>query len=298
MLDEGRGALVVFGCLSSQTAARQINASLRSIVNGGNVAYLSALTLADTPEQYQDLKMFLSYGERGADTFTYRDSRRLALPGTAGGANAWAEELNLLERLADIDSIPYLSARRLMLSTESIARDGVFLPGMSGPLTIQRDFVYLDTSTGTQDIAQADVFAVVSNLFAAARSNGRELTKKASANEIVELAQSVYGHVLLTPESFVTYNDAVLKASLLRAARSNELMYEVDAAYSVRMSEIVLAELAGWPAGTGDALPEMLLALATNHLRLRDMERITIRDAALAAGLPVLLSALAGAIRN
>ena len=77
MLGEGEGVLVIFGCLSSHTKARQINASLRSVVNGGNVAYLSALTLTATPEQYQDLKIFLGYGERGADTFTYRDARRL-----------------------------------------------------------------------------------------------------------------------------------------------------------------------------------------------------------------------------
>ena len=70
MLGEGEGVLVVFGCLSSHTLARQINASLRSKVNGGNVAYVSALTLAETPEQYLDLKMFLCFGERGADTFT------------------------------------------------------------------------------------------------------------------------------------------------------------------------------------------------------------------------------------
>lgn len=66
----------------------------------------------------------------------------------------------------------------------------------------------------------------------------------------------------------MTFNDSVLKASLLRAARKSDLMYVVDAGYSKRMSEILLAELEGWPAGTGDALPEMLLALATNRLRL------------------------------
>jgi hypothetical protein len=297
VLGDGKGALVIFGCLSSHTVARQINASLRSKVNNGNVAYVSALTLAETPEQYLDLKMFLGYGERGSDTFTYRDSRRLALPGRGADRNPWAEELDLLNDLAG-HSIAEFEARRSVLSTALTGRDAIFWPGLNGPLAIQRDFVYLDTGSGTESISQADVFAVVSNLFASARSGSNELTKKPSGNDAIALTQSVYGHVLLTPEAFMTFNDGVLKASLLRAARKSDLMYDVDAGYSTRMSEIVLAELSGWPAGTGDALPEMLLALATNRLRLRDTERTAIRSRAIAADLPLYLSALAQAIPN
>jgi hypothetical protein len=294
-LGDGHGVLVVFGCLSSHSVARQINASLRSKINNGNVAYVSALTLAETPEQYQDLKTFLGFGERGADTFTYREARKLALPVRSTDKNPWEEERDLLSELAG-QSISELQTRREMLSTVVSARDGIFWPGLNSPLAIQRDFVYLDTVAGTRDISQADVFAVVSNLFAADRSGSNDLAKKPQGNDSVPLQQSVYGHILLTPEAFTTYNDSVLKASLLRAARKSDLMYEVDAGYSKRMLEIVLVELAGWPAGTGDALPEMLLALATKRLRLRDPDRSTVRTKALTAGLPAYLTALAHAI--
>jgi len=297
-LAEDHGVLVVFGCLSKQTLARQINASLRAIVQGGNVAYLSALTLSPTPEQYQDLKTFLSYGERGADSFTFRDARRLALPDLGDGANPWVEEFELLNRLVNptISEPEELTERRNTLSSVVVERNGIFLSGLRGQLEIQRDFVYLDTRGRVESIAQADVFSVVSNLFAVARTGDRELTKKASNSEIVELAKSVYGHVLLAPDSFMKFNDAVLKACLLRAARTSELMYEVDETHSIRMSEIVLAELDGWPAGNGDALPEMLMALATRRLRLREPEKAKIIDRALAAGLPPYLAALAQAI--
>lgn len=292
-LGEGQGVLVVFGCLSSHTVARQINASLRSKVNNGNVAYVSALTIAETPEQYQDIKMFLGFGERGADTFTYRDARKVALPIRAADKNPWAEELDLLNDLAS-QQISELEARRQVLSVETTARNGLFWPGLNGPLAIQRDFVYLDTAAGTADISHADVFAVVSNLFAAARSGSNGLSRR--SNDAVPLAQSVYGHILLTPEAFMTFNDGVLKASLLRAARKSDLMYEVDPGYSNRILEIVLAEIAGWPVGTGDALPEMLVALATGRLRLRETDSALIRAKALAAGLPHYIAALARAI--
>jgi hypothetical protein len=296
ILAAGSGVLVIFGHLSSHMTARQINASLRSIINAGNVAYLSTLTIADTPEQYQDLKMFLAYGERGMDTFTFRDARRLALPDSSGERGPWAGEIDLLDRVGARQTIEAVEVRRNLLADSRTSRDAIFLPGKNAPLSIQRDFVFMDTTAGTADVSQADVFAVVSNLFASARSNNRDLNQKASANEVLELAQSVYGHVLLSPESFVTFNDPVLKASLLRAARPSELMYEVDAVHSGRMAEIVCAELAGWAAGTGDALPEMLLALAMQRLRLQDLDRIDIRNKALAAGLPPFLAAVAEAI--
>lgn len=296
-LGDGEGALVVFGCLTSHTVARQINASLRSKVNGGNVAYISALTLAETPEQYLDLKTFLSFGERGADTFTYRDARRLALPVRNADGNPWAEELDLLNSLQS-KGINELESRRQVLSVQVTARDEIFWPGLSGPLAIKRDFVYLDTVSGADGISQADVFAVVSNLFAAERCGSNDLTKKPEGLNAVPLMQSVYGHILLTPEAFMTFNDGILKASLLRAARKSDLMYEVDAGYSKRMSEIVLAELDGWLVGTGDALPEMLLALATRRLRLRDTDRLKIRTRTLTLCLPTYIKALAQAIPN
>lgn len=151
-LGDGQGVLVIFGCLSSHTVARQINASLRSKVNNGNVAYVSALTLAETPEQYLDLKMFLGFGDRGPDTFTYRDARKLALPVRSADTNPWAEEHDLLNDLAG-HGITELDARREMLSIKVTARDGIFWPGLNGPLAIQRDFVYLDTRIGTHDIS-------------------------------------------------------------------------------------------------------------------------------------------------
>jgi hypothetical protein len=297
VLARGAGVLVIFGCLTSQTQARSINASLRSVVNEGNVAYLSALTLANSPEQYRDLKTFLGYGERGPETFTYREVKRLALPDTVSLENPWEVELQLLDTIAGYTSFPELDQRRHYLSVNASASDDIFLGGKDLPLAIQRDFVYLDTSDGTANVSQATVFTVVSNLLCVARSNNRELgARPGSPGEVLSLAQSVYGHVLVDPITFLNYNDAILKASVLRAAKPSELMYEVDEIYSSQVTEIVLAELGGWHVGSGDALPEMLLAMATGRLRLREIDRIHVRDMALRSDLPPLLQSLARSI--
>lgn len=297
VLAKGAGVLVIFGCLASHTQARSINASLRSVVNEGNVAYLSALTLANSPEQYRDLKTFLGYGERGPETFTYREVKRLALPDTGSLENPWGVELQLLDTIAGNTSFPELDLRRDYLSVNASASDDIFLAGKDSPLAIQRDFVYLDTRNGTANVSQSTVFTVVLNLLCVARSNNRELgAKPVSSEGVLSLAQSVYGHVLVDPITFLNYNDPILKASVLRAAKPSELMYEVDEIYSSQVAEIVLAELGGWHAGSGDALPEMLLAMATARLKLRETDRLHVRDMAIRARLPQLLEAIAKSI--
>lgn len=84
------------------------------------------------------------------------------------------------------------------------------------------------------------MFSVVLNLLCVARSLDRELLTKATPGEPTELIQSLYGHVLLSPDIFEKYNDAILKACFLRAARPSELMYEVDEGLSTQMTEIIL----------------------------------------------------------
>ena len=62
----------------------------------------------------------------------------------------------------------------------------------------------------------------MSNVFASERSGSNDLTKTPQGKDAVPLTQSVYGSVLLTPEAFMTFNDAVLKAGPLRAARKSD----------------------------------------------------------------------------
>lgn len=298
-LHEGSGALVIFGCLSSQTRARSINAMLRGIAARGNVTYLSALTLADSAEQYLDLTTFLQYGENGPDTFTYRAARRLAIPEERGDPTAWESELDLLDGLAaELTAASALSARRDWLSANSTAQDQLFLDARGHALAIQSDFVYLDTKERREYISQADIFAVVLNLLCAARCENRPLSaKRPDASTVSHWTQSVYGQVLLSPSNFLNYNDAVLKAAFLRAARRSELFYSVDERCSADMTEIVLAELAGWLAGSGDALPEMLVALASRRLSLHERHTAQVRARLLGVELPPELQVLARAIK-
>lgn len=262
-------ALVVFGCLSNHAHAREINARMRTLVPGGSVAYLSAITVAETSQALAELDMFLSFGERGRDTFTFRSALQFMLPVPVSGDTPWEAEHERLLLMRDKKALaPELEARLDSLGASASSTDKLFFSGCRPSLEIARDFVYLDTKDRCQEISQADIYAVVANILACARSDNHGLTSKPTRSGVTTWSSSVYGHVLVCPSNFAIYNDAVLRAAFLRAASPSELLYSMDEECSTEMLNVILAEAEAWGKGGGDALPEFLLALAMGRMRL------------------------------
>ncbi|MBD8724694.1 hypothetical protein IFT43_15120 [Oxalobacteraceae sp. CFBP 13708] len=289
------GALVIFGQLVSFATARDINAQLRIKVPKGCVAYISGITIANSAEHLADLKMFLTYGELGRETFTYDAACSIMLPARDNSLTAWDLELALLQRIIEdgskdldfenrISSLLYPGAKNFEL----------FWPGKSGGLTIQNDFVYLDVSSKAGKISQADILATVANLLATTRMNYRGLTSKVEpGKEPVQWHQSVYGHVLLSPASFEDYNDAVLHAAFLRASSPAELNYGGNEKASGRVMSVIQATIQGWETGGGDSAPEFLVALATRRLTLTPDHTKSIKALASSSNLPSFMNILA-----
>ncbi len=284
------GALVVFGTLSNFSKAREINALLRIKVPKGCVSYLSGLTIANSAEHLSDLKMFLTYGEYGRDTFTYAAASTLMLPAKASGLTAWEAELTLLQQIADNGcSEKEITDRISTLLDQERRTNGLFWPGRQGDLQIQNDFVYL-TVDKRKTISQADVFATIANLLATVRMDNRGLTAASQIGQVaIQWHQSVYGHAALDPASFEDYNDAILHASFLRAAAPTELNYSADKRSSERVLTVIRAQVQAWSSGGGDSLPEFLLALATSRLSLSHVDCQEIVKVARSGMLPQYL---------
>ncbi|WP_176079554.1 hypothetical protein [Paraburkholderia tropica] len=293
-------ALVVFGCLSNHAQAREINARMRTLVPGGAVAYLSAVTVAQNRQALDELEMFLSYGERGRDTFTVRSALNFMLPALTPLPTAWEAEYKLLQLMEEEKVLsPELAARLQELDASATSTDSLFFSGCKPKLEIARDFVYLDTKDRHESISQADIYAVVSNMLACVRAGNQSLTAKKTAGiDVAPGTSNVYGHSLICPTNFENYNDAVLRAAFLRAASPSELLYSVDEECSTAMLNVIVAEADAWSEGGGAALPEFLLALAARRMRLadKDLEELSVRLKEKA--LPEYLRNLAEVVEN
>ena len=293
---QGAGVAVIFGCLHNYSQARDINARLRVIAPLGCISYLSLLTLAETREHFLDLNGFLTYGKSGSDSFTYADAYRIALPFEHDLRSSWDLELELLQRIKE--SCPLaaeLSNRLELLLSSNIRIDGLFLPGRNEELGIKEDFVYLSTNIRRDEISQADVYLIVSNLVACSRGGDRSLLKSENRSPIL-WSQSIYGHTLLGVENFNNYNDAVLRASFLRVATRAELQFSVDERSSESMLALITTGLEGWEQGIGDFLPEILISLACRRLVLTHGDTIVLKTRLREADLPLFMHQLVSMI--
>jgi hypothetical protein len=302
-IDRG-SMLVLTGCLNDHGRMRGINATMRTKAPQGNVAYLSVITLADSPRNLGDLRMFLSYGTHGGETFIVRSAYDLMLPWHHESVTAWDAEVELLQRMASDSKLePELATRLTRLESMSCESDGLLIPGAAGDLAIASDFVYLSTEKNLTAISQADVLAVVSNLLATARCNDTALPAahmKPSGNDI-QWNQTLYGQIVITPATLCArnmrdYNDSILRAAFLRMAFKQELDFSVDEHISHEVLDVIMTELSGWSSGRGNALPEWLLSIACDRLRLNAHHMQMLMNALLKANLPTWLIQLAGRI--
>lgn len=295
----GGGALVLFGQLDDYGLARDINALLRTVVPRGCVTYVAGLAVAETAKELSALRTFLTYGELGKDTFTFAPASTLMLPMAQRTRTPWDLELELLQRLRDdAEDVAFdatLQARLEVLEDVAQRHDELFLSGLHGALRINHDFVYLKVDGDADAISQGDIFAVVSNLLACVRTGNKGLTVP-TMQEPVHFQRSIYGLVLLNPLNFENYNDAILRAALLRGARETELHYVGDEQASARMFSVIRASVLGWPRGEGDALPEFLMAMATRRLRLSLVHAEEFVRMVTDADLPSYLKLIAGKI--
>lgn len=291
------GVLVLVGCLVDHALLRGINAQLRTKAPNGRIAYLAVFTFADSNKSLEDLDMFLTYGEHGKETFTFKSAESLLLPWRAASERSpWDDERALLQQIKDGSSLaPELAQRLDQLESAGAIDNALFMTGKdSKALAIAPDFVYLDTKVDLARISQADIFLVVSNLLAVARSNG---LKNGLPQAHHLWAQSVYGQVLVDlptvcPRNFRDYNDAILRASFLRAASKHELNYAVDEECSGEVLDVLRAEVDAWPDDRGNSLPELLMALATRRLRLIEADEERFITHLNAARLPAHLEQL------
>lgn len=301
-----RGSMLVLaGCLNDHGRMRGINATMRTKAPQGNVAYLSVITLADSPRNLGDLRMFLSYGQHGGETFIVRSAYDLMLPWRSEPITAWDAEFELLQRMASDSALELeLATRRSRLESMSCESDGLLLPGAAGDLAIAADFVYLGTDTNLEAISQADVLAVVSNLLATVRCNDAALPAahmKPSGD--IQWNQTLYGQVVLAPATLCArnmrdYNDSILRAAFLRMAFKQELDFSIDEHISREVLDVIMTELSGWSSGRGNALPEWLVSMACDRLRLHAFHMPMLLDGVRAAKLPAWLVQLAGRIET
>ena len=191
----------------------------------------------------------------------------------ADAPNAWGAELSLLDAVANagLTLTADLVARRARLRGTSAALEtDLFVANTgAGSLALQPGFAFWSPLLTGGSHTQADVFYTISAVLQGLRTAEAGIGRKTLRTEW-------FYRTLLSPENFGRFNDAIIQASLLRAARPSELDYTDNRVASADASRLIRRVVESARTARGEAAAEFLLALAMRRLKLDKADLATV----------------------
>ncbi|MEX1142362.1 MAG: hypothetical protein WD993_08785 [Thermoleophilaceae bacterium] len=313
LVPAGGAIMVVAGVVSTGRALLSVSQFLRSVEDLGHLSYLIGVGRVATPRDWRRLRENLTFGTDPGE-YPLLAVRLCHLPDDSGpDASPWRTEERYWETTRDDiahsseQAAAALDQRRDILNGVVEAdRDGLtdqlFLPavrqgggfdstGRDGRLELRKGFVFW-RSVARQHHADPETSATQSEVYLTIAAVLHELRQ--SHPDGRALVQHEHNRTVLGPSNFARFNDGVIQASLLRAARQSELDYSASRKLSAEMQDIVLRFAKRCETKEGEAFPEFLLALARGRLRLHAMHEHEVAQALMETRgrLPPLLAAL------
>lgn len=264
-----KGVLVISGVAGDGSTLREISRDLREFLKPQIPRhYLVAVGLPQTEKAWEHLIQFL---ERNSTERKYGFSNWINLPiGYDGKDTAWS----VLKKLAAVSGVAQPTNPNVTDAISNMSFDAVtkvidtshngFLPKSNGKqLFLTEGFVFFDDLFKDQikKVPTSSIYLTISSALQRAR-------------EIIDLKNQLkstgYESVVLSPETFLRFNDNILQASLLRACHPSELDYSASSELSKLMKEFLAKVFARHEQKFGDAALEFAAALATKKLKIKD----------------------------
>ncbi|GAC1381351.1 MAG: hypothetical protein NVSMB48_09150 [Marmoricola sp.] len=270
--------LVVASAVVSGRSLASVSQALRTAHGDNPIAYLILAARTPTRSRLKVVRNNLGYGNGQFDEHKVSVLIELALPDDRENASSpWAHEtilwMDIRDTVEDPDAVParmqWLNDRIGMLEgvglTVGDARgltDDLFLRNEpdAAPLQLQPNFAFWDFDYQPADVAQSEVLFAVTAILHHMRV------------ELGLLQSGAHEHnwTVLDPSNFARFNDPIIQSALLRAANPRELDYTGQREFSQDMTAVLEPLILNWDKADGGAAAEILLALATQRLRLHD----------------------------
>jgi len=260
---------------------------LREIHRDGPIVYFIAYTRTANEVQWKEIESNLSFGTR-LNEHAVHVVQKISMPRyDPSHGSSWEVERKYLtelrgripdllsaEKLSDRrDEIERFIAERLKqlncLDKESGLAGMLFWPGIASdeapylhgsPLQLSPNFAFWPGfQYSSNQVSQEEVYATMAMVL--------HKMRQSSTTRAIDFGQH-YNRQVLSPRNFDRFNDGIIQAALLRAARLNELDYSADTALSSAMTEVLKVIFDGFLEARGQAAPEFLLAIASGRLRL------------------------------
>lgn len=267
--------LVVASAITSGRKLLATARKLRGISESATITYLVCFCKLPTSDSFGQLKNDLCLG--GHELISLRSCYMPRF--SENMLSPWDIEEKALSEFDDKADpfnvqhaeLPNLLLKRLDILRNSSNQNELFLRSPKGEsLTLRNTFAFwaglgLDTSNSSQ----ADVYWTIQAILHDLRlKNDKGLA-------------TTYHSTLLSPVCFDRFNDGVIQACLLRAAKPTELNYAVEEEYSRQITDIIISIVKNFANSQGEGGLEFLMAIWVGRLKTQDKhmeEIIALKD--------------------
>lgn len=255
---------VVAGAVRSGGSLQSVSRDLRDSADNHPRTYLIGVAKHSHLERHRHLKGDLQFGHPFPHTVHVVEE--LVLP-PVGETSAWESEFALLSAMiepfsddpVEPDVKDVLSKRIDAINNlAGGAVEGLFWIAPTGePLRLRKTFAFWNSNYEPDRASQGDVMFTIASVLENMR-----------AGEMPKLQRTAFHQSLLAPATFGRYNDGIIQAAFLRAARSYEIDYSCEPGASAELARILKKILRDWSNPRGEAAQEFLMSIASGRLRL------------------------------
>lgn len=290
-LDEGY-VFVIAGVVAGGRQLLAVSRALRKAHVGQEISYFVAMARPVTVARWDRLAIDLGFGPTGPRHYPVNVLWRMPSDPDRGDRDAWVREGYLLGRISQFilehlgghprqrEFYELIERRQEDLSAIGVDDSDslLFAPSTYGAkaksvdvrLRLNPNFAFWDFDySDLERHAEEEVYFTVLTVMHNARFT------KDGKFALVDEGGSRY---VLSPENFSRFNDAIIQASLVRAATNLELDYRADSALSSSMNDIIVHSLRTSHAQDGQAAAEFLISLcgglldsSGGYIRLKDV---------------------------
>jgi len=281
-INEPSTIVVVVGVIESGRCLTDISRDLRNIAPHTPIIYLVGIDKSSGSNQREKLGSTLVQSPN-AIKHEFQAAESICLP-SSRSTNSWTKERDLLlnpafSELAKNNDKIWIEKRLKVLSSTASIRNDLFLDrNCGGSLKLQSGFVFWPKKAVDSDHCQADVYVTVVSIL-------QNLRMRSSSPDAEDALREAWFHqTILDPQNFTRFNDDVLHAAFLRAARPSEMNYRETPDLERSMHRILRRIVDAADKERGGAAPEFVLAVVLNRLRLSEQSREDILTRAVAKG--------------
>ena len=261
--EESGSILIVASCITNGKNLLYLSRYFRNYNNIRLIYFIGINRISDS-DKHKELKSNIKYGLYGAENSSFVEIETINCD-NSNIETPWEIELDHLREIQEglnepssfvnerITTINNFSNKTFKGGTQKI-----FYPDILGnELQIRKNSAFFNSNDYFEQVTQSDIYFTISCVLNNLRNN-----------RIDGLYQTNFVKNLLDPFVFNRFNDGIIQASILRAAKNDELNYS----FSRKNSEDMLMLLKTFAKHSdeyqGEALMEFLYALSIGRLRL------------------------------